>query len=978
MGRSGDSLVRAVVALAALMRLSEESDLIVSMNSRTVKAIINTDVVLDCQVSGYTAKEIDLKNVGVQWFFQKLGSLDSTRREVYQFIGGKRTPYRKGAMIYEDDLKRGIASLYLPSVQFTEEGDYTCVIFITPDSGNGKSSMTVSAKPQVSLSSAAITIVNGTEKYLKCESVGFYPITIEMNWIQKTQDGEQYILNHICTGSPVKNDNGTYSVSSRLRLRPTLKDSGNTLICFVKHRSLSTGLTLMSHLTVKEPEFVTPTGTIAGSVIVSVLMCMAILGVGFFTYLKYFRKVPPKVSDISKPPRFIHLQEAVLNCQISGYKPENISVHWLLQRKEENSPKVIYQWTHETRNPLEPVPDDQHKLISNNGLQLDGSFKFEMPAVKHNKDGSSSVNCKASLCPDIYKDDKAILRVKVIHTTLGRPITKMIKLSVEGIEPRMTDIVIPPHIIHEEALAVTCPINGFKPRPLTIIWYTKQNNKLKEIVKLEPGKPVFIAGNETEQPKYLHSITEQQYEDDTYSVASVLAFIPTISEDHNTVYICEVMHPATASKIQKEVKLNIKAIPKCDNIKLMPEAAIADEYAHASCRIYSFFPKDIKVIWKKDNIVMDEMDTDTEAVFGKDHLYFFISRLKFIPVREDLGKTLTCEFQHESIAKSRKTDLKLVPVVSSPLVGYIRCEPEFPAAGKEATIVCYAHGFYPKDSMFMWFKNDERTDDPGIISAEPRIDEKTGYFCCESQWKLLIKPEYHQIEFKVEVLHFPTSHRPSRSCFTLHLGGIPIVSDIILEPEIPSYGQPLLLQCVVSNFSPKIISTNWLMDDKPVHNGVKNTDPEKEEGGYYRLVSCLKLTPTALDHNKEFAFVLEHKALSNSIKKQLYLTLPGSAPTVSEIRCNPTRPEKNKVATFTVSLTDYAPQEIEVKWFKEKQPFIGPVDNTKPEIAANGLFSSVTKIEFAPDASDQGTVISCKVTHSETKEVVEQTFSLEF
>ncbi|XP_078405428.1 uncharacterized protein LOC144684899 isoform X2 [Cetorhinus maximus] len=727
-------LVPVLVALVTLAPLSEQGDLIVSMNSRTVKAHVNEDVHLECRVSGHM-REIDLKNVGVQWFIQKLGAPDTLRREVYQFTSGKHTPYRKGATILDDDLKKGIASLFLPNVQFAEEGDYTCVVFITPDNGSGKSSMTVSASPKVSLSSATITIENGTEKSVKCDSVGFYPVSIEMNWRQKTKDGEQIISKHICTGSPVKNDDGTYSVSSRLRLRPTLQDNGNTYICYVKHRSLIEALQLTTQLTVK---------------------------------------VPPKVSAISKPPRIIHLQEALLNCQISGYRPENISVHWLLQRKWEKKPNTIHQWKYILRDLQEPVIDVHQELISECESQFreqDESFKFETPAVEHNNDGSSSVNCKVMFWPDIHKDDEAILQVQVQHSTLEKPIIKNVKLKVEGIEPRMTDIVIPPCIIHEEVLAVTCPINGFKPRPLAITWSKKRDNVTNEIVKLHPEQAEFIEGSETEQPKYAHSTTELEYEDRTHSVASVLHFIPTINEDHGTVYICEVIHPATASKICKEVNLNIKAIPKCDDIKLSPEIPIVGEPAYASCRIYSFFPKDIRVSWKKDGILLKEMNADSEVVFGEDGLCNFISRLKFVPVREDFGKKLTCEFQHESIRECRKTDCALIPLVSPPIVGNIRCEPEFPEAGKEATIVCNAYGFFPKETMFMWFKNDERTDDPGITSTDPQLDEATGFFCRESRWKLLIKPEYHQMEFRVEVLHFPTSHRPSRSSFIMCIGG---------------------------------------------------------------------------------------------------------------------------------------------------------------------------------------------------------------
>ncbi|XP_020389246.2 uncharacterized protein LOC109934974 [Rhincodon typus] len=968
-----------VLVLLTLVPHSEQGDLIVSMNSGIVKATVNKDVVLECRVSDYR-REIDLKNMGVQWFYQKSGSLDTQKREVYQFIAGKHIPYRKGATIIEDHLKKGIASLFLPNVQLSEAGDYTCVVFITPDNGSGKSSMTVSALPKVSLSSTAITIEHGTEKSVKCDSVDFYPVSIEMGWIQKTKNEEQMLSKHICTGSPVQHENGTYSVSSRLRLRPTLEDSGNIYICYVKHPSLNKDLKLEAQLTVKEPEVVVPVGIINGCVIFSILACTAIAVIGFFVYLKYLKKVPPKVSAISQPPRIIHFQEALMNCQISGYKPENISICWLLQRKNSRESNVIYSWSSTPQSLQDSGPHEQKKLISEHTSQIeeDKSFNFKVPTVKHNNDGSTSMNCEVLFWPDINTDNQAILQVQVHHSALKMPIIKKTCLKVEGIGPRMTEPVIPQCIIHEEVLAVTCPINGFKPRPLAITWYKEKNAIRKEIGKLQPGETEVFEITEPGQHKYTHSTTELKYEDHTHTVASVLYFIPTINEDHEAAYICEVTHPATDTQISERIKLNLTAIPKCDNIKLSPEIPIVDERTMASCRIYSFFPKGIKVIWKKGDIVSKEMNADTEANYGKDGLYYFTNHFEFIPCREDLGKALTCEFQHESITGSRKIERVLNQLVSPPLVKYIKSEPEFPEAGKEATIICHAYGFFPKETLFMWFRNNERTDDAGITFTEPQKDEQTGFYYSESRWKLLIKPEYHQMEFKVEVLHFPTSHKPSRSSFILRLGGIPVVSDIVPEPEIPSYGKRLVLKCHVKNFPGNVSSARWLMNNKYVSSGVTTTEPQKEESGYYQLFSSMELMPTALDYNKEVVFEVMHEASPNSIQKQLCLKLPGSPPTLSEIKCNPMKPEKNKVATFTVSLTDYAPQEVEIRWFKGKEHFTGQVAHTKPEVAENGLFSSLTSIKFTPVESDNGIGIRCEVIHPETQEFMEKNMRLAF
>ncbi|XP_072128566.1 uncharacterized protein [Mobula birostris] len=945
------------------------------MDTKIVEATVNKDVLLECRVFGYKATEIDLRSVAVQWFFQKPDSSD--RQEVYQFTGGKHTPYRKGAEIFDNELKKGIASLFLPLVQFNEEGDYTCIVSINSENGEGKSSMTVSAKPNVILSSTAITIENGTEKSVSCSSTSFYPKAIEMSWLKKSKDGEEKILKHFCTGSPIKNNDGTYSVSSRMRLRPSLQDNSNVYICFVRHRSLRNGEKLETTLSVKEPEVVVPVGIIAGSVFASVLICSLIMIVGFVMYLRYFRKVPPKVSDISQPPRIVHLEETVLTCQISGYKPSNISIQWFLQING-GTEHSIYQWTSPSENLKAPEEIDQQRLISDYECPVE-AFAFEMSAVTNNSDGTSSLKCEVIFCPEIERDNEAVLKLQVLHSSnLRKPIIKTITLKVEGIAPKMTDILVPPCIIHEELIALSCPIDGFKPRPLAITWYQKQNDKLKEIVKYVPRVQETFAGNETNLPKYSHTLHEVTYEDHTYSILSVLAFIPTIQEDHDTEYICEAEHLSTGSEIQKGVTLSVKAIPKCGDIKIVPEVPIVEEFGYASCRIYSFFPKNIKVIWKMDNNILEEMNAESEAILGKDGRYSCTSHLKFIPEREDLGKLLTCEFQHESMTDTKKTSCKLFKLISSPLMDNMTVEPQYPEPGNEATFLCVAYGFFPENVMFMWFKNDKKIDDNEIISTTPEIDKNTGFFYRESRYKYIISVEDRQIDFKVEALHFPTSHRPTRIFHTLHLGGIPKLSDVILEPENPLYGQPLVLKCNVTSFSHNEISTQWLMDEEPFLKGVKNSSPVMEKDGSYHLSSCLEFIPTALHYNKKFAIVVKNGLSSDGIKKQFRLPLPGHFPTVSEIKCNPTHLEENKMATFTVSLTNYVPLEIEVKWFKGEQPFTGPVNNSQPQITASGLFSSTTSIEFAPERSDRGLEVRCTIFHSETSKRIEQKFHLTF
>eukprot|EP00062_Callorhinchus_milii_P003610 gi/632941108/ref/XP_007885687.1/ PREDICTED: uncharacterized protein LOC103174894 [Callorhinchus milii] len=953
-------LLLLVLLVVTWPPLSVEDVLNVLMDSGPVRVAVNKDTLLKCQVPGYESRTIDLASVSVEWYFSK--PPDVTRKLVYKFVNSAHTPHRKGAKISDDKLKKGIASLFLLSVGFQDEGQYECVVFITPDSGRGNAEMFVSAEPKVSVDQSSIIIENGTEKSIMCNINRYYPLKIDVKWIHNSGDGKQEVLKSVCRKSPVKNEDGTFNLSSRLTLRPDLTDSGKTYTCLVNHRTLVGGLSKDVLLTVKEKDIVIPVGRIVTSVFITVLLCALILGGAFYAYLR-IKKVPPKVTNITKPAHFLHHQEAFLDCEISGYRPDGINIEWLLQRRESNT-VTIYKWSDKEST------EDVKSLLLSDSETLDQTFNI-VSSIEQHSDGTSSVTCHVKLLLDIFKDDKAILTLHVRHDSTESFFSESVTLNVEGVPPMLTDIVMPPRVIHQEVLALTCPINGFKPRPLAISWYKRHNNEEVEIVKVEPGKLSETVGNEIERPKYVHNLNELRYEDGTYSITSILKFIPTIIEDNNSQYICKITHPATSITRTKEVSLTVKALPNFDDIILHPKSPIADEILIATCRVHSFFPRNIIIVWRKDDEILAEMIPDAEVTIGKDNLFYFKSRLEFVVVREDFGKHLYCEMRSDSPGECRRAECSLIPMVASPIIEYLKSEPPFPEPGKEATIQIRVHKYFPKDVVFLWFKNNERVEEANIQSIEPQGNIETGLYYRESTWKLFINPEDHGAEIKIEVLHFPTSHTPIKAFLTLHLGGIPKISDIEFDSNEPSYGQPLVIRCCVTNFSPKEIVTTWLQGKTTISEGVRNIGPEKDENGYFQLTSFLTMTPTALDHNTTVSFLVKHKALQEPIQRDILLLLPASAPTVSEMQCNPTIPEVNKQTTFSVSLSDYAPEEIEVKWFKGKVPYTGPVTNTKAQIAENGLFASVTKIEFAPDPSDQNTDLRCEVTHPESTAVKE-------
>ncbi|XP_014340773.1 uncharacterized protein LOC102345720 isoform X2 [Latimeria chalumnae] len=950
--------------LSVIMLLTLSENLQVTMNSKPLFVLKNEGALLKCIISDFSGPELDLSIVGVRWELKRQG----TSEEIYLFSGGevkKQEPFL--SEIPKEELKKGNASIYLLSAQFSEEGTYSCTVFVTPSKAEGTCYLTVSAKPKILLTPQELTIEVGTEKSVLCEVKGFYPQKIDVRW--STSSGA-VIVKDICTGAPAKNADETYTIASRLRLQPSLDDNGKTYQCIIAHRTFQEPVKEDCKLTVTEPEVPTSSGAIVGGLLGGVIGTAVVLGVGFFVYNKYFKKVPPKLTEITMPPTLKHLEEAYLSCLITGFRPKNICVVFFLKKKSEDI-KAIFCWkTEDSLNRKEPqnsdIPKEEvHILLSKEmeNCELDKAFTFPDPKLESNSDGTFNVTWKFSVFPDIYKHDGAVLSVQVYHEDF-KPLEKVVKLKVIGVPPRMSQIVVPPRVIHSELLALTCPINGFKPRPLTIVWCKRyQDGREVQIVKLDSQNKQEVSRPSGSKSSYSHSISESEYEDHTFSITSVLIFIPTVNEDHEASFICKVFHDATKYKENKEATLDVKAAPKIDPIQYSPDIPFADRDLTLSCRIHSFYPGTIKVTWYKENKLMPEKQ-DTEKVEQLDDLFYCTSIVKFKPSKTDTGKMFMCQIEHEGLMETKKVEFRMVQLISPPFVKSIECDPELPEVGKPLTLSCMVRDFFPAECNVMWVRGFERTED-GITTEDPELDTETGLYFRKSQRTFIPKDDDLGMEFTVELLHYNNTYRNTVNSYRMAFRGIPSVSDIVLDPKAPAYGQPLSLTCNVTSFAPKKIETVWKQGNKEIQKGVTCEGPKLADNGCFSLSSCLNMTPTALDFGKDFSFIVKHENLKRPIEKEAKLLLSAVPPTVSEIHLDPRYPEVNKKVLLKVSVTEFAPEDIKVSWFKAQIP-IQHVAHL--QTGDNGLLFMDTTVELIPKLSDSGAVIKCMVEHAETKE----------
>nr|QTT61906.1 natural killer cell cytotoxicity receptor 3 ligand (B7H6) [Ginglymostoma cirratum] len=962
---SAEALLLYAVFALWFARVAETLDVTIFSNPTNV--FVTENVSLECKFTGSTA--FSLTNVGVQWF-------GPSRKEIYTFDGSKHTSKRQGAKIFEAGLRKGDASLFLPNIQIEDEGNYTCIVFVTPLKAEKSSELQVSAEPEVHLSTDHITVQNGTERSVSCNVKGFYPNQLDVIWEKETTKGIEELKDHFCTGALISMDNRTFSVSSRVWIEPTLKDNGNVYRCIVKHRSCPKDIIRTTRLTVKEPEKDSSVGAVVGSIIGAFVVCGTVLFIAWFFWRTI--KVPPEIIEMKPSSVIHHLEENFINYQVYGFKPSKIRVVLILKRRENGNGKEILDWNSTDGYNINNVQsmcrnnEDEGRLLIN-CCEEDKSFSPSEPTLSCNSNRTFKLEGTVKVCPDVKSDNGAELILQVYHDTVSQPKSKAITLDVKAVPPKISNIVVPLHIYHNEPAALICSIIGFKPKSLQITWQQIRKDNNVELVRWHQDRTIF-ATNNGNKPKYHHQISEVEYEDKSYGITSVLVILPDILRDQETRYICEVKHNDSDTIKQKDTFLQITARPKLDRIVCDVEKPVAGECMTLQCQIRSFYPPGITITWLKQGEKVTENFEQSEPTLGIDGLYHLTTSVKSTLSRTDVGKKYTCQVSHESLAQPLEVDWVVDQLILAPKLTEVTVDPVHPEVGKPVTLFCKAYDFYPKDNEIFWLKGFEKTEG-GIEMGDIVFDGSSGSY---SRWsKRTFTPTYvdHGKEFKMQILHTGTSNKPVSSSHVLTIFGMPYVEDIKLDPPEAKYGSYLTMTCRITNFLPQDIDAAWQQNGNRVVKGITVKGPVKEKDGCFSVTSQLRIIPTAVNFNQEFSFQVCHIKLKAPVIKRTVLILPALSPTLSSINVDPNSPEVNQKLTLSVTLTKYAPAAVKVRWFKNKTP-CSEVINQPAEIAEDGLFSSVTSTEFVVTEKDHKCVISCEVSHPATKEVQEKTYWL--
>ncbi|KAM4018400.1 uncharacterized protein ACNLHF_007760 isoform 1-T1 [Anomaloglossus baeobatrachus] len=963
-----------------LISLVTTDGLKVAMKEPLISVLRGANVTIPCEISEFTPG----KTITVSWSKSQNG----INSDVYSFIPGRPQAFRQGCEMGEESaIQKGNAALHIPRAQFSDDGQYTCTVIVTPESSDGRSILQVSAAPSAVLTTGdTVSVELENEKVVSCEVSNFYPKNITIQWVRHDRDSKCVVLEReTCTGDSVVNTDGTFSVTSHLTLYPALQDSGYRYSCLVKHRSLHQDLMKNFTLTVTEKE--DNSGTIVGALVATILtMLLLLAGVLYYEAIK---KDPPTISEIVGSEQLIDMTRTTLTFTVQNFKPNDLEICVCLTRRGEEA-KRIHTWRSRAQTPPVRVMRDQdaggasvnidieqQSLMNGAANHTQGPLHLEMtPVMTPNRSGllrfihwqrlcTFSCLCSVHITPSYSEDNGAELSVHVSHPALAEATSMTRTLRVTGVAPTLLKIVRPAHVAHEEQTMLTCPILGFKPRTLQVTWLKKDHSgREMELVTWNSTD-----GRSTNQ---IHDITEQEHEDKSYNILSALMIRPTIREDDGVSYVCKAYHPATEKWAEETVVLEVTAAPVLDPIKQIEEKIRVGDPMKLSCKIHSFYPASLQVTWYRDaDQVLPHVVTD--ALPDLSGLYHVTSFMTYTPTPKDRGKTFRCEVKHGRSGASRTVTWDLENLVSAPQVSDIRCSPPSPDFGSLVTLSCDVSEMYPKDHKVQWYKSRTMVS-PNVCTEPFQEDPESGTFRGTIALKFTADNTCHQENFRLALTHCgKTIERQIR----LMLGassGLPVLGDLISDPSSPRYGHPVTLRCQVTNSNPQDIEVTWLKGEKPLEKreGIQKQIPEKDGS-----ISCsLQIMATALDCGKPYSCSVTHRSTNMTLKKSHYLPLPDKAPTFSDITVRPERLVAGKEATFTVMISGFTP-EIRVKWYKDFNPFPSDFVTTRdPEVGADSLCRCSSSLRFTPQDGDHQASIRCEATHSVTKKVHEQLYRL--
>ncbi|XP_068115597.1 uncharacterized protein [Hyperolius riggenbachi] len=620
---------------------SSEAGLHITSGSSPIQAPLRHNVTIPCFLTDDNRQELDLdlSTASVRW---EITPIQGEQHRVYLLTNHVHTPFRPKSHIEQIDFKKGNASLFLQDVQESDEGEYTCSIFITPDKLTATIAVQVSARPAITLSSSEIAVEPEHEKSVICKVNRFYPKAITIRWFKSNKDSSNRspLDKETCNSVPAENGDGTFNATSLVLVKPSSKaEDGDTYYCLVTHRSFSSDQAVDFILKVEEQPTTFQEWVIAVAVLLAVMVVIP-LGIALALYCI---GVSPKLLAITGAEYLVHEEKSRLSCMILGFTPKTLSINVYLKRTGDSKKQHIFSCNYLKFEAQEQK--DQYRSVEDQPQQQDcpnrtNTLKAEVGLVKLRRlFFLHDCQCNIDITPDISKDEGGELMVEAVHKALKSPKSVSCKLNINGDCLTLSDIMASGTPEYGKELTLSCEFRKYIPGPLQVTWLKKDVMK-PDLIIYKDGK---ICDN-----RYKHKESEENHIGCDYISSSFLTFLVDIRLDQRKKYVCKVEYPAIKQTKKSKLTTQVIAIPVVGAI--MPDPAIpsAGQQMTLSCDICFFYPKeDLTVEWYKENEPLPAPNNEIKV--DNNNLYNATSTVTLSLEMKDLGKKFQCKVSHHSM-----------------------------------------------------------------------------------------------------------------------------------------------------------------------------------------------------------------------------------------------------------------------------------------------------------------------------------------
>ncbi|XP_066432889.1 uncharacterized protein [Eleutherodactylus coqui] len=476
----------------------------------------------------------------------------------------------------------------------------------------------------------------------------------------------------------------------------------------------------------------------------------------------------PVVDDIQAPPCMYHSVPAILQCHISGYYPDAVTVKWF--RKDKRTLELCEE------------TDDA-----------------SIPKIKSTKNADNTFSCTAQLMitPAVKSHQGAEYICQVEHPSLA----KAIKKSIAGIKMLVRHIEGPSKLIDGEEATLYYAVDHC-PEDLSVMWLIRRDGRDQEIQTSQ------MKGHEEESLLDTSYVIRSQREGRQY--VTLMRFKPCMERHKDVTFICRCVNNQHNDEMFHCKTIYVK--PRLSQ-PVMRSLFIPGEMKYL-LNLEKFYPKSIRITWTCGVKGSKDVISSTESLADNPDGTYRVSSEVRIPEdrHKDPGFTVRVTWEHESMEspESRELSVRDSDYRWRPVVGEIQIPRLL-----HSVLKCDISGYFPDAITVIWQRHVGpqiyEEHDPAVNQSVTSIRAADNTYSCTVSQPITPTLVEHQGAEYICIVDHPALEKPiERSTGRLQVNDYrwrPVVGEIQIPRLV--HGIPAVLQCDISMYFQEAIAVKW-------------------------------------------------------------------------------------------------------------------------------------------------------------------------